>query len=58
MFNPEVSSLIGFICNVAIVFEFATADDLQKLFIAVVMETGLDFRLGWHPVNHFPIVNK
>ena len=58
MFNPEVSSLIGFICNLAIVLEFASVVDLQKLFIAVVMETGLDFRLGWHPVNHFPIVNK
>ena len=58
MFNPEVSSLMELSCNHTIVFEFAVADDLQKLFIVVVMETGLDFRLGWHPVNHFPTVNK
>lgn len=57
-FNPEVSSLMEFSCNHTIVFEIAAADDLQKLFIVVVMETGLDFRLGWHPVSHFPIVNK
>jgi len=43
MFNPGVSSLIGFTCNLALVFEFAAADDLQKLFITVVMEIGLDW---------------